>query len=1478
MFKNWSIRTKLEVTFVIMLTLIGVSIGAFVIFNLKRGAGDRFENTRRTEIVKVKNTLAEGVNMTIQLIDRRRQNAEDPKYIEERYGAQLKGIIDTASYMMSGEIEDFKNGSMTKEEAQKSVSNEVRAIRDMGKKDYIWVINTERPYPRMIVSSTRPDLEGKILNDPKFNTAGEKKENLFVAAVDICEKNGEGFINYLWRKPPQEDGSPSPQQLKVSYVRLIPELGWIMGVGVYAEDVQKDAIAESFNEIKQMRWGSIDGYFWILENKSPYPRILMYPVEPALNGISMDSERFNCVGEERKNLGSAFLEAVEKTGEGYVEYSWFKPTGKSLIPEQPKIAFVKLYKPYNWIVGTGTYIDSIDVEINEKKAVLQQEIYRSIASIIIALAGGLVVFEMLITFLASKIIIKPLKQATGMARDIAKGKLPAPLPIQSKDEISELEESFNQITKNTKEIVHQIQSISEGNYTVSIQPRSEHDELSQSLIRMTEALKKFYEEEKQQNWVKTGLTELNNYIHSEFDLERLATNALSFLAHYLCAPVGAIFIVEGEDKLKMVSYYAMYSEQNEIQKTLSFGEGLVGQVAIDKQPLIVHDVPESYFTVQSGLGHAAPRNLVILPLIHEDEIVGMLELGTFEPFNHYQFDFLQQAINQIAIAFFSTRSRIKQTGLLEETQRQSEKLLQSNKELEERTLLLEKQRQEIDRQNLILKNTAVNLQRASRELEMSSKYKSEFLANMSHELRTPLNSLLILSKLLMENKEGNLNNKQTEFAQTIHQSGSHLLRLINDILDLAKVEAGKMELHLEDVRIQDLCSQIEKIFEHVAKEKGLKFEVIRESDAPETIRSDGQRILQVLLNLLSNAFKFTKEGSVTLKVSKPTQEFQTCIPDPAIIFQVQDTGIGIPEEKQELIFQAFQQADGGTSRRYGGTGLGLSISKEFVRLLGGGIRLKSEINVGSAFIFCLPSVAPETKAVKTETPIAKTGTAIVSQTKENQTNEETSSSKNERKEILLNCWEYLKCGREKGGAKEAEFGVCPAYPDHGHDCAGIAGTLCDGVVQGTFAQKIQNCRQCEFFKSENYRHEKSKMISDDRGRIKPGQKSLLIIEDDIEFIKILMEVAYREQFLCLVAQTGKEGFQLAERYLPAAITLDLKLPDIDGKDVLEKLKNSPQTRDIPVYVITALERDERVLQLDVQGYSAKPAPLNTLTAILKDLQSANSLHLKKLLLIERDPLKLKNTEETLKNRFHIAMISASSAQQALDLLQKEKFNCLVTDLEFPDASGVEFLEKIQQLDIEKLMSIIVQIDRDLAFEEKLALQKFLRRSLCKKEDSKKLLIEKIEEHLFPSFGFKEESANDISDAIFRGKKVLIVDDDMRNAYALTAAFDEKGIESILTGDGAKALEQLEQYPEVDLVLMDIMMPVMNGYEAIRRIRLQERFKKLPIIAITAKALQDDRKKCIEVGADDYFPKPIDLDKLFSLMKSFFISGLIEEKL
>ncbi len=1023
-------------------------------------------------------------------------------------------------------------------------------------------------------------------------------------------------------------------------------------------------------------------------------------------------------------------------------------------------------------------------------------------------------------------VTRPLKRVIIVANELAKGNTNVSIDIASKDEIGRLAEVFSGMIKTNKELAKAATAIGNGDYSVPVTTRSKYDVLGNALSLMKANLVANAAEIERQSWLKTGLTELNERLRGEKSIAELARQVISYLALYLDAQIGAICAFDHPSgTFKLVGSYA-YAERKGVRNEFRPGEGLIGQAALEKQAILFHDVPDDYIKIASELGERSPQYILVYPFLYENDVKGVIELGSVRKFSDQHFEFLKQAGESIAIAFHSTEARIKMRALLDETQQQSEALLrqqeelrsaneeleeqthslklseeklqsqqeelrQTNEELAEQTQMLERQQRELREKNIDLEHASQIIEQKAKDLEISSKYKSEFLSNMSHELRTPLNSMLILSRLLYENKELNLNDKQIEYARTIHASGSELLSLINEILDLSKIEAGRMAVNIEEMNLRGLGAYIEQHFLHIAEERSLYLNIEVHDDAPEVIHTDRQRVEQILKNLLSNAIKFTHQGGITVRISRPAPAIALKIglnPRAAIALSVEDTGIGIPEDKQRLVFEAFQQADGTTSRKYGGTGLGLSITRQLAKLLGGDIQLQSAEGVGSSFTLYLPEQL-------SQTPLS------------------------------------------------------PSPPQKGRPTAQAAVEPVVAKPQITLDE-----------------------IRDDRHDLAQAEARLmLIIEDDAKFAKILFDMARERGFKGLMAGDGAAGLQLADQYHPNAIILDIGLPGMDGWTVMEKLKANPDTRHIPVHFISGHDASLDAMKMGAIGYVTKPVTVENLQDVFYKIEEMIA-HAEKSLLIVEDNDAMRTSLCELLSGNDVRITAAASGDEAYHLLQQYPFDCVVLDLGLSDISGFDLLEKIKR-DV-NLMSlpIIVYTGKELTKDEELRLQKQAESIIIKGVKSPERLLDEVTLFLhrleadLPQHLQKKIRMLHDKEGVFDRKSILVVDDDMRNVFALSSVLEGKGMDVQVAENGREALDQLERYPDVDLVLMDIMMPEMNGYETMQHIRANPKFQKLPIIALTAKAMKGDRQKAIDAGANDYLSKPIDIDKLLSLLR------------
>ncbi|MDM3886529.1 response regulator [Pseudomonas sp. BCRC 81390] len=914
-----------------------------------------------------------------------------------------------------------------------------------------------------------------------------------------------------------------------------------------------------------------------------------------------------------------------------------------------------------------------------------------------------------------------------------------------------------------------------------------------------------------QAWLRTGQTQLAEQVMGQLTLPMLGDNILRFFAAYLGSVVGALYVRDEHGHLVRVASYGLDAEEQAREQVLGDHEGLLAQAVREGRLLRLDNLPEGYFHLSSGLGRGLPRSAVLVPASEGTQTNGVLELGFLRPLLPRDEELLQRLGGNIGISIDSARYRQRLQEVLAETQQlneelqvQQEELKTANEELEEQSRVLKESQahletqqaeleqtneqlsertEALDRKNDELLHAQEQLQARAEELQRSSKYKSEFLANMSHELRTPLNSSLILAKLLAENVEGNLSEEQVKFAESIYSAGNDLLNLINDILDIAKVEAGKLEVRPETTQLERLVEGLRGMFEPLAGHKGLAFEVTTDTQVPATLFTDRQRLEQILKNLLSNAIKFTERGQVSLNIG-----YQ---PDSGIIFAVRDSGIGIAADQQQAIFGAFHQVDGTSNRRYGGTGLGLSISRDLAHLLGGQITVDSSPGKGSVFSLILPERYE--REAQTAEPLA---------------------------------------------LRPAVDALPPAIP-----------TPPVAVAQQRLAPAF----------------------ADDREHAPFGNRCILVIEDEPNFAHILFDLAHELGYSCLVAQGADEGFELALEYVPDAILLDMRLPDHSGLTVLQRLKEQASTRHIPVHIISVEDRVEAAMHMGAVGYAVKPTSREELKEVFARLEAKLTQKLKHILLVEDDDLQRESIARLIGDD-DVEITAVAMAQDALALLRENIYDCMIIDLKLPDMLGNELLKRMTAEDIRAFPPVIVYTGRNLTREEEADLLKYSRSIIIKGArsperllDEVTLFLHKVESQLSNERQRMLKTARS-RDKVFEGRKVLLVDDDVRNIFALTSALEHKGAIVEIGRNGREAIERLEQHDDIDLVLMDVMMPEMDGFEATRLIRQQARWRKLPIIAVTAKAMKDDQQRCLQAGANDYLAKPIDLDRLFSLIR------------
>jgi signal transduction histidine kinase/CheY-like chemotaxis protein/CHASE3 domain sensor protein len=920
-----------------------------------------------------------------------------------------------------------------------------------------------------------------------------------------------------------------------------------------------------------------------------------------------------------------------------------------------------------------------------------------------------------------------------------------------------------------------------------------------------------------QAWLRNGQTELAEQVLGQLTLNVLGRNILQFCAQYLGTAVAAMYVREEHGGLRRVASYGFSREQEERGQAIFSGEGIVGQVAQQDRLIRLDDVPVDYFKVSSGLGEGVPRSVLVVPINSDDRVNGVIELGFLRALTDRDVELLELIADNIGTSIEAARYRQRLQEVLAETQQlneelqvQQEELKSANEELEEQSrilkesqayleaqqveleqtnerlaeqaLALAEQRDAMDRKNSELNEVHVQLEDRAQELQRSSTYKSEFLANMSHELRTPLNSTLILARLLAENPQENLSAEQVKFAESIYSAGNDLLNLINDILDISKVEAGKLEIRPENTHVARLVEVLCELFQPLAANKHLQFQIQLQDDAPQMIFTDRQRLEQILKNLLSNAVKFTERGRVSLTVSRQPG---------GIAFTVHDSGIGIARDHQESIFEAFRQADGTTNRRYGGTGLGLSISRDLAALLGGSISITSEPGQGSIFTLVLPE-------------------------------------------------QYV------------EPGEVPIEPQRAVSVVAAPATIKVAAMPAVSEVEIPR-------------------FADDRDKAPFATRCILVVEDEPNFAQILFDLAHELGYQCLVAHGADEGYSLATRFIPDAILLDMRLPDHSGLTVLQRLKEHAETRHIPVHVISVEDRFEAAMHMGAVGYAIKPTTREELKDVFARLEAKLTQKVKRVLLVEDDDLQRESIARLIGDD-DIEITAVGLAQEALDLLRSTIYDCMIIDLKLPDMLGNDLLKRMSIEDICSFPPVIIYTGRNLTRDEESELRKYSRSIIIKGArsperllDEVTLFLHKVESRLSQERQKMLRTARS-RDRVFEGRKVLLVDDDVRNIFALTSALEQKGAIVVIGRNGREAIEKLDEVDDIDLVLMDVMMPEMDGFEATIEIRKDPRWRKLPIIAVTAKAMKDDQERCLQAGSNDYLAKPIDLDRLFSLIR------------
>jgi CheY-like chemotaxis protein/signal transduction histidine kinase/HAMP domain-containing protein len=961
------------------------------------------------------------------------------------------------------------------------------------------------------------------------------------------------------------------------------------------------------------------------------------------------------------------------------------------------------------------------------------------------------------------------------------------------------------LTNQVRAIAEVATAVTKGDLTRSIQVEASGEvaQLKDNINTMIDNLRLTTDRNTEQDWLKTNLARFTGMLQGQRDLTTVGRRLLSELAPLVNAQQGVIYQMESEEASGMTLLSAFADDGRDGHRQhIQLGEGLIGQCAAEKRSMLITDLPAHAVPIRSGLFQAVPRNIIVLPVLFEDQVKAVIELASLSAFTASHLAFLEQLTASIGIVLNSIEATMQTEGLLKQSQQlavelqtQQIELQQTNEQLAQKAQELAEQNVEVERKNQEIEQARRALEEKAAELALTSKYKSEFLANMSHELRTPLNSILVLGQQLTENPDGNLTTKQVEFARTIHGAGTDLLNLISDILDLSKIESGTVTVDAEEIVFTNLLDMVARPFRHEAENRRLSFDVHMDPHLSLSLVTDSKRVQQVLKNLLSNAFKFTEQGGVRLSVSAAVGGWSDNHPiltgaATVVAFEVSDTGIGIPFEKQRIIFEAFQQADAGTSRKYGGTGLGLAISRELASLLGGEIQLRSTPGSGSTFTLYLPQtyVGPSTSTVTvTDSPSTPT----------------------------------------------------PPQP-------------------GSFLSVRVPEHQAE-------------QIVDDRDNLQPDDAILLIVEDDPHYARVMCDLSRDRGFKVLVAMRGAEALALAREYRPTAVSLDVFLPDMLGWTVLSHLKQDPATRHIPVQMLTLDEDRQHGLARGAFAFVTKPTTTEGLEAALTRIKAYAMPRRKRLLVVEDNAAEQLSIRELL-GYDDIDVDVAGTGEEALAALHEESFDCVVLDLRLPDMSGFEVLERLRDDTSLGDVPVVVFTGKELSPDEDARLHTLARSVVVKGVESPERLLDETAlflHRVVADLPLEKQQMLDrlhrSDDALF-GRKVLVVDDDVRNIFALSSVLERRGMTVLTAGTGREAIATLDSTPDLAIVLMDIMMPEMDGYETMQVIRQNPAFQRLPIIALTAKAMKGDREKCLEAGASDYLAKPVNTEQLLSALR------------
>ncbi|HEX8561718.1 MAG TPA: HAMP domain-containing protein [Flavobacterium sp.] len=1018
-------------------------------------------------------------------------------------------------------------------------------------------------------------------------------------------------------------------------------------------------------------------------------------------------------------------------------------------------------------------------------------------------------------------------QVTTVAREVGvEGKLGGQANVPGASGTwKNLTENVNQLAANLTTQVRAISevasAVTQGDLTrtIGVEAKGEVEALKDTINQMIFNLKATTLRNQEQDWLKSNLAKFTQMLQGQKELNSVTKKILSELATVVTAQHGLFYILQEDEKfmdskLNLIASYA-YVKRKSSPTQYAMGEGLIGQVAVEKERMLLANVPKDYIRITSGLGDARPQNVIILPVLFEDRLKAVIELASLDTFSQTHLDFLEGLTESIGIVLNTIESNSRTEELLVQSQSlagelksQQEVLRNTNEELEEKAVLLANQKEEVELKNQEVEEARKALEEKADQLTLTSKYKSEFLANMSHELRTPLNSLQILANELISNRDGNLTEKQIQFAKTINACGDDLIQLINDILDLSKIESGYISVDYNPISFSEISRFVESTFNPISEAKHLRFNIDMDEQLPELIETDSQRLNQILKNLLSNSFKFTEKGEVSLKIYKANNNWKTKnisldTAETVIAFEISDTGIGISKEKQNIIFEAFQQAEGSTSRKYGGTGLGLSISRGLSDLLGGSIELESEMNVGSKFTLFLPLKFMPLSELEQHIDVDDTATEALQPLPQSKTGLKSSpSSTFNRSDIDL------------------------------------------------------------FFVDE---------VGDDRTDIKPDDKILLIAEDNLTFAKIMLDQAHANGLKAIVTTKGNDVIDFINQFKPDAITMDINMPDTSGWKILDRIKTDFAFRHIPVYIISGEDDRNNGLKRGARNYLVKPIKNESLDYLFKDIHNIKDKKTKSILVIDDNERELHTVVEAIAGP-DIEITTAMTAGEANKHLGKNVFDCIILDLVLPDASGLDIISDLENNIAGQETAIIIHSAKDLHKKQRAKLNRFPHRIITKSAnsidqlvDQTALFLHRVHKELPEPMRQRIETYYMKEDVLI-GKKVLIVDDDVRNLFALTTALERFGLITLSAESGQEAIDILDKTKDIDIVLMDIMMPEMDGFETMRNIRRGTKHKDLTIIAVTAKAMKGDRQRCIESGASDYITKPVNVDQLSSLMR------------